>query len=112
MTAWVMQGAHEQQGSGSAQHLREDRCITVSACGAHVCCSAHPAPVACALTLSFCNSCPDPSAPCACPRRKGLIPRLLRIPPGQAIVWAVSDQITGYLERQADKKMAEEAALA
>lgn len=32
---------------------------------------------------------------------KGLLPRLLRIPPGQAIVWAVSDQITGYLERQA-----------
>mmetsp|Transcript_15476 Transcript_15476/g.33576 ORF Transcript_15476/g.33576 Transcript_15476/m.33576 type:complete len:311 (-) Transcript_15476:1366-2298(-) len=32
---------------------------------------------------------------------KGLLPRLLRIPPGQAIVWAVSDQITGYFERQA-----------
>lgn len=32
---------------------------------------------------------------------KGLLPRLLRIPPGQAIVWGVSDQITGYLERQA-----------
>lgn len=30
---------------------------------------------------------------------KGIIPRLLRIPPGQAIVWAVSDQITGYFER-------------
>uniref|UniRef100_A0A7S0VIY9 Uncharacterized protein n=1 Tax=Polytomella parva TaxID=51329 RepID=A0A7S0VIY9_9CHLO len=29
---------------------------------------------------------------------KGLLPRLLRIPPGQAIVWAVSDQITGYFE--------------
>ena len=26
---------------------------------------------------------------------KGLTPRLMRIPPGQAIVWAVSDQITG-----------------
>lgn len=26
---------------------------------------------------------------------RGLLPRLLRIPPGQAIVWAVSDQITG-----------------
>ncbi|MEW5319504.1 MAG: hypothetical protein WDW38_010649 [Sanguina aurantia] len=38
---------------------------------------------------------------------KGLLPRLLRIPPGQAIVWAVSDQITGYLERQA----AEQASL-
>ena len=32
---------------------------------------------------------------------RGMIPRLLRIPPGQAIVWAVSDQITGYLERSA-----------
>mmetsp|Transcript_19369 Transcript_19369/g.49277 ORF Transcript_19369/g.49277 Transcript_19369/m.49277 type:complete len:216 (+) Transcript_19369:101-748(+) len=31
---------------------------------------------------------------------RGLLPRLLRIPPGQAIVWAVSDQITGYFERQ------------
>lgn len=30
---------------------------------------------------------------------KGLLPRLMRIPPGQAIVWAVSDQITGYFER-------------
>jgi solute carrier family 25 citrate transporter 1 len=26
---------------------------------------------------------------------RGLLPRLMRIPPGQAIVWAVSDQITG-----------------
>ena len=31
---------------------------------------------------------------------KGLLPRLLRIPPGQAIVWAVSDQITGSFERR------------
>lgn len=30
---------------------------------------------------------------------KGLLPRLMRIPPGQAIVWAVSDQITGYVEK-------------
>jgi solute carrier family 25 citrate transporter 1 len=30
---------------------------------------------------------------------RGLLPRLMRIPPGQAIVWAVSDQITGYIER-------------
>mmetsp|Transcript_13028 Transcript_13028/g.39454 ORF Transcript_13028/g.39454 Transcript_13028/m.39454 type:complete len:332 (-) Transcript_13028:679-1674(-) len=30
---------------------------------------------------------------------RGLLPRLMRIPPGQAIVWAVSDQITGYCER-------------
>ncbi|KAF5835651.1 mitochondrial substrate carrier protein [Dunaliella salina] len=29
---------------------------------------------------------------------RGLLPRLMRIPPGQAIVWAVSDQITGYFE--------------
>ncbi|KAL0926316.1 hypothetical protein M5K25_002532 [Dendrobium thyrsiflorum] len=26
---------------------------------------------------------------------KGLLPRLMRIPPGQAIMWAVADQITG-----------------
>lgn len=32
---------------------------------------------------------------------KGLLPRLMRIPPGQAIVWAVSDQITGYFEKKA-----------
>eukprot|EP00887_Chlorella_sp_A99_P003004 scaffold9.g3004.t1 len=31
---------------------------------------------------------------------KGLIPRLARTPPGQAIVWTVSDQITGYFEQQ------------
>lgn len=31
---------------------------------------------------------------------KGLIPRLARTPPGQAIVWAVSDQITGYYEQK------------
>ena len=31
---------------------------------------------------------------------KGLTPRLLRIPPGQAIVWAVSDQVTGWFERR------------
>lgn len=30
---------------------------------------------------------------------RGLLPRLMRIPPGQAIVWAVSDQITGYCEK-------------
>lgn len=30
---------------------------------------------------------------------KGLTPRLMRIPPGQAIVWAVSDQITGLASR-------------
>mmetsp|Transcript_14801 Transcript_14801/g.44715 ORF Transcript_14801/g.44715 Transcript_14801/m.44715 type:complete len:315 (+) Transcript_14801:85-1029(+) len=29
---------------------------------------------------------------------KGLLPRLMRIPPGQAIVWAVSDQITQRAE--------------
>lgn len=31
---------------------------------------------------------------------QGLLPRLMRIPPGQAIVWAVSDQITGHFERR------------
>lgn len=31
---------------------------------------------------------------------KGLIPRLARTPPGQAIVWAVSDQITGFFEQR------------
>ena len=31
---------------------------------------------------------------------KGLGPRLARTPPGQAIVWTVSDRITGYFERQ------------
>jgi len=31
---------------------------------------------------------------------KGLVPRLARTPPGQAIVWTVSDQITGYFEKQ------------
>lgn len=30
---------------------------------------------------------------------KGLLPRLMRIPPGQAITWAVVDQVTGYCER-------------
>lgn len=29
---------------------------------------------------------------------QGLLPRLMRIPPGQAIVWAVSDQITQRAE--------------
>ncbi|KAJ4970317.1 hypothetical protein NE237_003416 [Protea cynaroides] len=31
---------------------------------------------------------------------KGLLPRLMRIPPGQAIVWAVADQVTGFYERR------------
>ncbi|KAL2494026.1 Mitochondrial succinate-fumarate transporter 1 [Forsythia ovata] len=31
---------------------------------------------------------------------KGLLPRLMRIPPGQAIMWAVADQITGFYERR------------
>jgi solute carrier family 25 citrate transporter 1 len=35
---------------------------------------------------------------------RGLLPRLLRIPPGQAIVWGVSDQIVGYAERIAMEK--------
>jgi solute carrier family 25 (mitochondrial citrate transporter), member 1 len=32
---------------------------------------------------------------------QGLLPRLMRIPPGQAIVWMVSDQVTGYFEQRA-----------
>ncbi len=39
---------------------------------------------------------------------QGLLPRLMRIPPGQAIVWAVSDQITGYFEKQHREKLEEE----
>ena len=31
---------------------------------------------------------------------KGIVPRLARTPPGQAIVWSVSDQITGWFEKQ------------
>ncbi|XP_065853482.1 mitochondrial succinate-fumarate transporter 1 [Euphorbia lathyris] len=31
---------------------------------------------------------------------KGLLPRLMRIPPGQAIMWAVADQITGLYEKR------------
>ncbi|KAK7278383.1 hypothetical protein RJT34_23411 [Clitoria ternatea] len=31
---------------------------------------------------------------------KGLLPRLMRIPPGQAIMWAVSDQIIGLYEKR------------
>jgi solute carrier family 25 (mitochondrial citrate transporter), member 1 len=30
---------------------------------------------------------------------KGLVPRLMRIPPGQAIMWAVADQVMGLYER-------------
>ena len=30
---------------------------------------------------------------------KGLLPRLMRIPPGQAITWAVADQVIGMFER-------------
>jgi len=30
---------------------------------------------------------------------KGLLPRLMRIPPGQAITWAVADQVIGSYER-------------
>ena len=37
---------------------------------------------------------------------KGLTPRLLRIPPGQAIVWAVSDQVTGWFEARERKRRA------
>lgn len=31
---------------------------------------------------------------------KGLVPRLMRIPPGQAIMWGVADQVTGFYERK------------
>lgn len=31
---------------------------------------------------------------------KGLLPRLMRIPPGQAIMWAMADQVTGLYERK------------
>lgn len=30
---------------------------------------------------------------------KGLLPRLMRIPPGQAIMWAVADQVTEFYEK-------------
>ncbi|KAL3510193.1 hypothetical protein ACH5RR_029594 [Cinchona calisaya] len=30
---------------------------------------------------------------------KGLLPRLMRIPPGQAIMWAVADQVIGFYEK-------------
>ncbi|KAK3257159.1 hypothetical protein CYMTET_33744 [Cymbomonas tetramitiformis] len=35
---------------------------------------------------------------------KGLVPRLMRVPPGQAIVWAVSDRILNAIEQQAHEK--------
>ena len=31
---------------------------------------------------------------------KGLLPRLMRIPPGQAITWAVADQVIGLYEKR------------
>lgn len=31
---------------------------------------------------------------------KGLLPRLMRLPPGQAIMWAVADQVTGFYEKK------------
>ncbi|XP_021744763.1 mitochondrial succinate-fumarate transporter 1-like [Chenopodium quinoa] len=31
---------------------------------------------------------------------RGLLPRLMRIPPGQAIMWAVADQLTGLYEKR------------
>jgi solute carrier family 25 citrate transporter 1 len=30
---------------------------------------------------------------------KGLLPRLMRIPPGQAITWMVADQVVGMYEK-------------
>ncbi|KAE8723993.1 Mitochondrial succinate-fumarate transporter 1 [Hibiscus syriacus] len=35
-----------------------------------------------------------------CALWKGLLPRMMRIPPGQAIMWAVVDQITGLYEKR------------
>lgn len=34
---------------------------------------------------------------------KGLLPRLMRIPAGQAIMWTVADQVTGFYERRFTK---------
>ena len=31
----------------------------------------------------------------------------MRIPPGQAIVWAVSDQVTGFFERRKMEELAQ-----
>ncbi|KAK8574281.1 hypothetical protein V6N13_097266 [Hibiscus sabdariffa] len=31
---------------------------------------------------------------------KGLLPRLMRIPPGQAIMWVVADQMMGLYEKK------------
>ncbi|KAF6170399.1 hypothetical protein GIB67_014329 [Kingdonia uniflora] len=31
---------------------------------------------------------------------KGLLPRLMRIPPGQAIMWGVADQVSGFYEKR------------
>jgi solute carrier family 25 citrate transporter 1 len=39
---------------------------------------------------------------------KGLIPRLARTPPGQAIVWTVSDQITAFFENKRRAQLAAE----
>lgn len=39
-----------------------------------------------------------------CALWKGLLPRLMRIPPGQAITWAVADQVIGFYERTYLKK--------
>lgn len=37
---------------------------------------------------------------------KGIVPRLARTPPGQAIVWSVSDQITGFFEARRREQVA------
>ena len=36
---------------------------------------------------------------------KGLLPRRMRIPPGQAITWAVADQVIGAFEKNQRKKL-------
>ena len=35
---------------------------------------------------------------------KGLLPRLMRIPPGQAITWMVADQVVGFVERRQEEQ--------
>lgn len=38
---------------------------------------------------------------------RGLTPRLMRIPPGQAITWAVADRITTHFEKSSHKQRQE-----
>lgn len=77
------------------------RSIAVAECIAAESSRARP----CAAGLAQLSQAPPPPAPSPpttgmAALWKGLIPRLARTPPGQAIVWSVSDQITGYFEKQ------------